>query len=313
MKKKLALVVVCGLLSACSNSGEQRPLEVTDPFRTWGTQFVDEAKIAANLKSGNVSVKQANQLQYQLLSVDRTNRIDVTETSPVVAFPEGRSYTAALLIPDNISQFTFHLDSIVSRTVFVPTAVFYDQALNEVLRVEETELNQDGFLSMKQQLTPEQSQRARYILIYSKASEYGGKTELIDPKTVYEEKNGGGGLPPAFKYYTKHSPIGNLDIRFSSVKYRSSQFGVVGTQSNNQAVAATPVVATAAATATATAPAQQVEMLNDTEAFYLQQISKAVAQDDLSRALNLVEEAERAGSSRAQTHFMQQLKIQQQK
>lgn len=315
MKKILALVVVCGMLSGCSSSGEQRPLEVTDPFRTWGTQFVDEAKIADKLASGNVPVKQANQLQYQLLSVDRTNRIDVTEQSPVVAFPEGLSYTAALLVPENISQFTFHLDSIVSRTVFVPTAVFYDRALNEVLRVEDTQLDQDGFLSMQQELTPQQAQQVRYILVYSKATEFGGKTELIDPKVVYEEKTGGG-LPPAFKYYTKHSPIGNLDIRFSDVMYSSSLVSVAETQNDYKPVEVSPVVASSStATAAATAPstAQQVEMLGDTEAFYLQQISKAVAKDDLSRALNLVEEAERAGSSKAQAHFMQQLKLQQQK
>jgi len=314
VKKVFALVVACGMLSACSGSGEQRPLEVTDPFRTWGTQFVDEAKIADNLASGNVAVKQANQLQYQLLSVDRTNRIDVTEKSPVVAFPEGRSYTAALLIPENISQFTFHLDSIVSRTVFVPTVVFYDRALNEVLRVEETQLDREGFLSMEQELTPQQAQQARYILVYSKATEFGGKTELIDPKVVYEEKTGGG-LPPAFKYYSKHSPIGNLDIRLSNVMYSSSMVSVAGTQSNYQAVEATPVVAASTVTTTAAQPSKalDVEMLGDTEAFYLEQISKAVAKNDLSRALNLVEEAERAGSSKAQAHFMQQLKLQQQK
>ncbi|MDO6764872.1 MalM family protein [Agarivorans sp. 1_MG-2023] len=318
MKKVLTVVVACVLASACSSSSNDKPLEVTDPFRTWGAQFADEAKIAANLQSSSVSPKLPSQLQYQLLSLDRTNRIDVTEKSPVVQFPEGNSYTAALLIPDDISQFTFHLDSLVARTVFVPTAIFYDQGLNEVLRVESTTLDPEGFLSMQQAITPEQAKQARYLLVYSKATEYGGKTELIDPKVVYEEKTGGG-LPSAFKYYSKHSPIGNLDVRFSEVLFSSSYVTSAEPKQNLTPVEAAPVkadaaAATAVATTTAVAAnkAPSADMLSDTESFYLDQISKAVAQDDLTRALNLVEEAERAGSTKAQSHFMQQLKKQQQ-
>ncbi|GAB1621653.1 MalM family protein [Agarivorans albus] len=321
MKKVLTVIVGCILASGCSSSSDEKPFEVTDPFRTWNTQYVDEAKIAANLQSNNVSPLLPSQLQYQLLALDRTNRIDVTEKSPVVRFPEGNSYTAALLIPDNINQFTFHLDSIVGRTVFVPTVIFYDERLKEITRVEDTTLNAEGFLSMKHDLMPEQAKQARYVLVYSKATEFAGRTELIDPKSVYEEKTGGG-LPPAFKYYSKHSPIGNLDIRFSDVLFSSSFVTTPAStsQQNVTPVEPAPVKAesastAAAATATTAVVASQAkdeEMLSDTENFYLEQISKAVEKNDLSRALNLVEEAERAGSSKAQSHFMEQLKKQQQ-
>ncbi|WP_406610133.1 MalM family protein [Agarivorans sp. JK6] len=320
MKKVLTVIVGCILASGCSSSSDEKPFEVTDPFRTWNTQYVDEAKIAANLQSNNVSPLLPSQLQYQLLALDRTNRIDVTEQSPVVRFPEGNSYTAALLIPENITQFTFYLDSIVGRTVFVPTVIFYDERLKEVLRIENSTLNAEGFLSMKQELLPEQAKRARYLLVYSKATDFAGRTELIDPKTVYEEKTGGG-LPATFKYYSKHSPIGNLDIRFADVLFSSSFVTTPAstTQQNVTPVEPAPVKAesastAAAATATTAVVASQTkeEMLSDTENFYLEQISKAVEKNDLSRALNLVEEAERAGSSKAQSHFMEQLKKQQQ-
>ncbi|MGY5451011.1 MalM family protein [Agarivorans sp. MS3-6] len=309
----LTVVLGCVLMSACSSSSDDKPLEVTDPFRTWGAQFSDEAAIAENLKSSSVTPLLPTQLQYQLLVLDRTNRIDVTEQSPVVHFAEGNSYTAALLVPENMNQFTFHLESIVSRTVFVPTVVFYDESLKEILRIEETTLDPEGFLTMKMPISAELAGQTRYILVYSKATQYGGKTELIDPKTVYEEKNGGG-LPATFKYYSKHSPIGNLNIRFADVLFSStfasspiSQTNTVAADAKTSAVASTAVVGTAAV-----ASSKDADMLSDTEDFYLEQISKAVAKDDLARALNLVEEAERAGSTKAQSHFMEQLKKHQQ-
>jgi maltose operon protein len=135
-----------------------------------------------------------------------------------------------------------------------------------------------------------------YILVYSKDSELDGRTERVDKAREYE-KDKGKELPKySFpKVYSKHSPVGNLNIRLKEAFYRPVPADALTADSDK----VTPV-------------AEAATILNDTEEFYLEQISKAIQEDNLSRALSLVEEAERAGSTKAKSHYTAELEKQQQ-
>ncbi len=68
--------------------------------------------------------------------------------------------------------------------------------------------------------------------------------------------------------------------------------------------AATAVVATSASVVAKPALA----MLSETEAFYQSQIEKAVKAGDIDKAMKLVGEAERAGSTKAKSVFIDAVK-----
>lgn len=78
----------------------------------------------------------------------------------------------------------------------------------------------------------------------------------------------------------------------------------------SQAAPATAAVAagtvTAAAVAAPSKPAPV--MLTETEAFYQSQIEKAVKAGDIDKAMQLVNEAERAGSTKAKSVFIDAVK-----
>ena len=299
--KNLCIVLIAGLLAACSSSDNF----VIDSFRTSEARFSDVTELTAQLRSAQVTAVPLNSLAFQKVSLLRSNRIDITADSPIVHFPEGNSFVAALLLPEHISTFTFTLESIIGRTVFVPSVIFLDENLQEVSRIDDGQYNGKRFISMKKELSAEVAATIRYILLYSKDSALDGKTELVDPAREYELSKGK--ELPKYSYpklYTKHSPIGNINVHFKDVFFSVPTINAgLATEKAKQNKAGTVGSADVAAEPT---------ILSDTEAFYLQQISKAIQEGNLSRAKSLVEEAQRAGSTKAKLHYMEALKKQQQ-
>lgn len=288
--KKLWFVLLASLLAACSSSDNF----VTNSWRAWDSQFTDIAKLNSQLRSVGI-----DSLPFQAVSLEGSNRINITANSPIVNFPEGNSFVAALLIPENINKFTFILESLIGRTVFVPHVIFLNENLQEVSRIDDFEYKPAGFLLMQKEFKVELTQDIRYILVYSQNGDLEGRTEIVDVAREYELKKGKE-LPESSypKLYAKHSPIGNINVYFKDVFFSAQSIKQGLATEDTTMFKSAPLVK---------APA----ILNDTEAFYLEQISKAIKEDNLVRAKSLVKEAERAGSTKAQSHYLKELGKQQ--
>ncbi|MGB5446216.1 MAG: MalM family protein [Psychromonas sp.] len=299
--KKLSLVLLAGLLVACSSSDNV----VINSFKTGDTQFANEVELSAQLRSAQIQPVTLNKLQFQMASLENNNRIDITADSPVVNFPEGNSFVAALFLPENISGFTFVLESKAGRTVFVPSVTFLDENLQEVARIDNAQFKDNSFFSIEKAFSGEQAQSIRYMLVYSKDSELNGKTEVVNVAREYELNKGNDVSELAFpRLYAKHSPIGRINIRFENLFFSAEAIhNRLVTEGNNQNKTTTFRTPTVVQTPT---------ILTDTETFYLEQISKAVKEGNLTRAKKLVEEAERAGSKKAKSHYSTELGKQQQ-
>jgi maltose operon protein len=290
--KKLCVVLLTSLLAACSSSDNI----VTNAFRTLDTQFSDVAHLSAQLRSDQVKPVSLNNLSFQIASLDSNNKIDITASSPVINFPEGNSFVAALFLPESINRFTFVLESKAGRTVFVPSVVFLNENNQQIARIDNAQFNAKGFFSIERTFTAESAQAIRYILVYSKNSDLDGRSELVDPAREYELSKGRELSEQSFpKLYTKHSPIGHLNIQFKDVFFSAQAINNQGTKQNKVTmVKSAPLV-------------KPPTILSDTEVFYLQQISKAIKEGNGLRAKSLVEEAERAGSTKAKSHYIQEL------
>jgi len=297
---KLWLVILASLLAACSSSNKI----ATNTFRTSDTAISVAAELTTQLKTQQITPVRLSNLAFQMASLDSRNRIDITASSPVVRFPEGHSFVTALFLPEHITRFTFALESDASRTVFVPSVVFLNNDLQEVSRIDDAQFNGKGFYSIEKEFNTEKAQTIRYILVYSKNSDLDGRSELIDVAREYELSKGKVLPEHSFpKLYTKHSPIGTITVYFKDVFFSAQAINVrVDTEKAKPNKTNTIESIHIGAVPT---------ILSDTEAFYLQMISKAVKEDNLSRAKNLVEEAERAGSKKAQSHYIEELEKQQ--
>jgi len=301
--KKLWFIPLLSLLVACTSSND---LVITSPFSKWDTQFTDVVQLTKQLRSGQVEPVPLNDLLFQMVSLDNNNKIDITANSPIVNFPEGNSFVATLLLPEHISRFNFTLESTAGRTVFVPSVIFLDENMREVDHIADAQFNAKGFFTIEKELTAEISEAIRYIVIYSKDSELDGKTELVDPAREYEFRSKGIELSEySFpKLYAKHSPIGKMTVNLKDVFFRA--------QTKNSNIATHNALANKTTTLESPLVAEGPIILSDTEAFYLKQISKAIKENNLSRALTLVEEATRVGSTKARLHYMREIEKQQQ-
>ena len=288
MLKNLFCILLVGLLAACSSSDNFI-------FRISDTQLDAAEKLTTQLRTEQIKSVSQNSLSFQMASLDSNNHIDITADSPVVKFLEGNSFVAPLFLPEHLDRFTFVLESAASRTVFVPSVIFLNENLEEVVSINNALFNSKGFFSIEKTFSGEIAQSIRYMLVYSKDSELNGRTEIVNVAREYELSKGKVVTEVSFpRLYVKHSPIGKLDIRFEDVFYSAEASTNSLDRKNSKQTSPTD---------------EKPVILSDTEDFYLQQISKALQEGNDSRAKLLVKEAQRAGSIKAQAYYMEELEI----
>ncbi len=162
-------------------------------------------------------------------------------------------------------------------------------------------------------LTPALGQQKLYVLVFTTEKDLQQTTQLLDPAKAYA-KGVGNSVPDIPDPVARHTTDGLLKLK---VKTNSSSSVLVGPLFGSSAPApvtvgntAAPATYTApAAAAPAPAPAKKSEpMLNDTESYFNTAIKNAVAKGDVDKALKLLDEAERLGSTSARSTFISSVK-----
>jgi maltose operon protein len=144
-------------------------------------------------------------------------------------------------------------------------------------------------------------------------------TKLIDPAKAYA-KGTGNSVPDIPDPLARHVTDGLLKLKVSTNNASSvlvgPLFGSSGTGPVTVGNTAAPVYAAPAATAAAApvaaaapAPAKKADpVLNDTETYFNNAIKQAVKRGDVDKALKLLDEAERLGSTTARSTFISSVK-----
>jgi len=163
-------------------------------------------------------------------------------------------------------------------------------------------------------LTPALGQQKIYVLVFTTDKDLQQTTRLVDPAKAYA-KGTGNAVPDIPDPIARHATDGLVKLKVSTNSASSvlvgPLFGSSGpgpvTVGNTAAPAyAAPV---AAAPAAAPAPAKKAEpVLNDTEEYFNNAIKQAVKRGDVDKALKLLDEAERLGSTTARSTFISSVK-----
>lgn len=199
------------------------------------------------------------------------------------------------------------LDSQLQPAAFFPSSYFTYQKPGMVAtnRLEGT---------MK--LTPVLGQKQIYLLIYTTTRDLAQTSTMINPAKLYAE-GASNAIPDVPDPVVQHVNTGTLSLKVKSEQNSGNimigkLFGsgeskpvVVG---NSSSAAQPSVSAPVAAPAPATPAAKSEPMLNDTEQYFNDGIRKAVKAGDIDKALKLMNEAERLGSSSARATFISSVK-----
>lgn len=223
---------------------------------------------------------------------------------------------AAYSVPANIGELTLTLTSEVNKqtSVFAPNVLIFDQNMtpsaffpSSYFTYQEPGVMSADRLEGVMRLTPALGQQKLYVLVFTTEKDLQQTTQLLDPAKAYA-KGVGNSIPDIPDPVARHTTDGLLKLK---VKTNSSSSVLVGPLFGSSAPAPVTVGNTAAPAVAAPAPApvkKSEPMLNDTESYFNTAIKNAVAKGDVDKALKLLDEAERLGSTSARSTFISSVK-----
>ena len=234
---------------------------------------------------------------------------------------------AAYSVPANIGELTLTLASEVNKqtSVFAPNVLILDQNMtpsaffpSSYFTYQEPGVMSADRLEGVMRLTPALGQQKLYVLVFTTDKDLQQTTTLLDPAKAYA-KGVGNAVPDIPDPIARHTTDGLVKLKVSTSSASSvlvgPLFGSSGTGpvtvGNTAAPAYTAPAATAAApvATAAPAPAKKAEpVLNDTEEYFNNAIKQAVKRGDVDKALKLLDEAERLGSTTARSTFISSVK-----
>lgn len=245
------------------------------------------------------------------------NEADISGPVAAIALPADQGsleVTLASIMKDQrvYAPNVLVLDSQLQPAAFFPSSYFTYQKPGIVAtnRLEGT---------MK--LTPVLGQKQIYLLIYTTTRDLAQTSTMINPAKLYAE-GASNAIPDVPDPVVQHINTGTLSLKVKSEQNSGNiMIGkLFGSGDSKPVVVGSTRAATAsvqpnistpapmAAPAMAAPAAKSEPMLNDTEKYFNDGIRKAAKAGDIDKALKLMNEAERLGSTSARATFISSVK-----
>ncbi|QHM77877.1 hypothetical protein C7M52_03903 [Mixta theicola] len=234
------------------------------------------------------------------------NEGDISGPVAAIALPADRGsleVTLASIMKDQrvYAPNVLVLDSQLQPAAFFPSSYFAYQKPGVIAtnRLEGT---------MK--LTPVLGQKQIYLLIYTTSRDLAQTSTMVNPAKLYAE-GASNAIPDVPDPVVRHVNSGTLSLKVKSEQNSGNiMIGkLFGSDNAKPVVVGSAASARPAVSAPAPTPTTKAEpMLNDTEKYFNDGIRKAVKAGDIDKALKLMNEAERLGSSSARATFISSVK-----
>ncbi len=244
-----------------------------------------------------VQVAQAEQvnsitgLQFAPMKLQSSAIFDVTPNSQVLNYQGINSPVVAIELPADRGEYSINITSMIGDTAFVPNAVIYDENGRELERYgkdsfeyAKPRLHLGNRLVTENDFYPPTTAKSVYLVIYTDQNDLGGFTDVIHPARLDAEGRGNY-LPEV-----KDIPIPNANVGKIEVTIDKASFFSIG--SSNSESNAKPAVA-------------KIDTIQpETQTYYHNAIQTAVTEDNIPKALSLLDEAKALGIEGAQEVFV---------
>ncbi|OOF42192.1 maltose operon protein MalM [Rodentibacter trehalosifermentans] len=232
----------------------------------------------------------------------------------IVPFAGMESPVAAYRIPANQGTLEIRIASPVAKDhVFIPSAIVLDSQFNIAARYSSSDFKFEGERGLQPNrfvaelnLTPAPNQDYIYLLVYTTAQDVQKTTMVPHPAKSFAKATGK--QPPAIAdIEVKHSPYGEININVIAAD--GTRFiGLPTDIFTGKKTASNQPVGTQPVQKTESNPKAVVTAVDkETEAYFKQAVTNALKQNDVNRALNLVNEAEKLGLTSPRKIFLQQV------
>lgn len=246
-------------------------------------------------------------------------------SSPGLNIGELTGSVAAFVLPADQGSLDITLTSLVKDlSVYAPNVLILDGQMqpaaffpSSYFQYQKPGVTSGDRLENVIKLTPMMGQKQIYMLIYTTRHDLTETTRMINPAKLYAE-GAGNAIPDVADPVARHSGQGTLTVKLKTEqKSGNIMIGKIFGGSDAKPVVVGHVAPAAAysapaavpASAVAPAPAAKSEpMLNDTDSYFNHAIKQAVDKGDIDKALKLLNEAERLGSTSARKTFISSVK-----
>ncbi|NIY92730.1 MalM family protein [Vibrio diazotrophicus] len=231
------------------------------------------------------------QFPFAQLGDNENIKFDIDLASPVGSFPSGNSHFAAFRFSDRSQELLLTLSSqFVNDSVFAPEVILLNEAFQPVAQysLEEFQTKAADAFSRTQYVTRFRADAVKtpYMIVYTSAETLGQRITVDHPAKV-RAKEFGEAMPMVVDPTYTYQLGGTLGLEVETLKLRPFK-------ANSKTAVAEPVKAKAAV----------IEAQPETKTFYLNAIQKAVADNDINKALSLLDEAKALGIEDAQEVFV---------
>ncbi|WP_354624210.1 MalM family protein [Psychromonas sp. MME2] len=290
------------------------------------------------LEQASVCCTTLSELNYLPISQPDAFDFVITEKSDVFNFTTGKSFVQGVTLPLADGSIKVAVSAPIVSSVFVPTILLLDDQY-EPLRLygEETITYQSGsllnidrfFANIEVPAVFDNDRHAKYLIILTTQKAMQGTTTLTLPEPssaeigrealIIKEYNNKplphtatGVVRLAFDYKPNgENSAKNIMVKESNTDSQKAQAIVATKEMSNIKPKATIQPTKQSATseaATATTPPINKSIQPESEEMYLLLIEKSVKNEDYKKALHFVEEAERAGSTKARDAMFDAMK-----
>ncbi|MGL6003850.1 MalM family protein [Aeromonas sobria] len=298
------------------------------PTQEYKSILDSRASALQQLGTATVCCSSISELRYQPLAAEQKKVIAIDGSSPAFNFPEGKSYYAAFKLPTNSGDLKITIAGLIDKTLFNPTVLLLDSQFKptrtigaDIIAYKPARMldgeRVEGVFTIDRSYVGNPNNET-YMVIYTAEATLSQTTQAMSPSKMMAKSlsvQDYGAKDPLIP----HSAWGvvKIDVEDMSASVLGDNFYKPVYQeaidANAPIVDLTPnkltvPVATAATAGVVVASKPAPVMLNETEAFYQSQIEKAVKAGDIDKAMKLVNEAERAGSTKAKTVFVDAVK-----
>ncbi|MDH0318723.1 MalM family protein [Aeromonas caviae] len=318
---KVALTVLCStLMTACASLEE-----TVAPTQEYKSILDSRASALQQLGAATVCCSSLSGLKYQPLIADQKRIVAIDGNSPVFTFPEGKSYFAAFKLPSNSGDLKITIAGLIDKTLFNPTVLLLDSQFKSTRTISSNIITYkparmldgdrvEGVFTIDRSYVGNPNNET-YMVVYTTQAALSQTTQAMSPSKMMAKSlsvQDYGAKDPLIP----HSAWGVLTLEvedMSASKSGDNFYKPVyqeAIDANAPIVDPTPnkLVVPAATATTLTAAKTAPAMLSETESFYNTQIEKAVKAGDIDKAMQLVNEAERAGSTKAKSVFIDAVK-----
>lgn len=250
-------------------------------------QVVEQVQVAQAEQVNSISG-----LQFAAMKLPSSVIFDVTPESQYLNYHSINSPVVAVELPANRGEYSITISSLIGDTAFVPRAVIYDKNGKELesygqsdFEYNKPRMHLGNRLVAEKEFFPPRTEDSVFLVVYTDQQEIGGFTDVIHPARLDAEGRGNY-LPEVKDIPIPNANVGKIEVTIDKASFFS--FGSSSSESNAKPAAA----------------AKLDTIQPETQTYYHNAIQTAVSENNIPKALSLLDEAKALGIEGAQEVFV---------